>query len=203
MTLHGSLVYALQYLTFFAIPHIFTTERNWPYSSATLPFLSMLLGIISASLAVAVFYDKWYRPRFIARGGIIRPEDRLPPVMLGAILLPIGLFWLAWSSETHWFVQVLALYFLGAGILLVFAVGFVYIIDIYLPVAASAVAANGFVRSMLATGLPLAAPKMYETMGSEWATTLLAFLCVVLVPAPFLFWKYGERMRKSSRYAVS
>ena len=86
--------------------------------------------------------------------------------------------------------------------MLIFAVGLVYIIDIYLPVSASAIAANTCIRSMAACGLPLAAPKMYQNLGTAWATSLLGFLTLVLVPAPFLFYKYGEQLRRNSRFAV-
>jgi MFS transporter, DHA1 family, multidrug resistance protein len=202
MTLYISLVYGIQYLTFFSIPYIFRHDRHWPTKTASLPFLSMLLGIVTAAYGVSVYYRKYYQPRLIARQGKVLPEDRLPPIMLGALLLPIGLFWLAWSGEVHWISQVIAIYFIGAGIMLIFAVGVVYIIDIYLPVAASAIAANTCIRSMVACGLPLAAPSMYENLGSAWATSLLAFLTLGLVPAPFLFYKYGERLRAGSRFAV-
>lgn len=202
MTLYASIAYGIQYLTFYAVPYIFRHDRSWPTTTASLPFLSLLLGIITAAISVSIFYSKWYQPRFKARGKIC-PEDRLPPVILGSFLLPIGLFWLAWTSNTQWVAQVIPIFFVGAGIMLVFAVGIVYIIDIYLPVSASAIAANTCVRSVFAAGLPLAAPSMYENLGTAWATSLLGFLTVLLIPAPFLFWRYGEHLRANSRYAVS
>ena len=201
MTLYISLTYGIQYLTFFAIPHIFRHDRHWPATTASLPFISMLLGVITASIGVSIYYSKYYRPRLIARGKVL-PEDRLPPVMLGSALLPIGLFWLAWASDTNWVAQVIAVYFLGAGIMLIFAVGIVYIVDIYLPVVASALAANTCMRSIVACGLPLAAPKMYENLGTRWATSLLGFLTLALAPAPFLFYRYGDQLRKNSRFAT-
>ncbi len=161
----------------------------------------MLLGIITASISVSIYYNKYYRPRLVARGKVL-PEDRLPPVIIGSFLLPIGLFWLAWTSDTGWVAQVIAIFFVGAGIMLIFGVGIVYIIDIYLPVSASALAANTFIRSMVACGLPLAAPNMYQNLGTSWATSLLGFLTLLLVPAPFLFYRYGEHLRRNSRFAL-
>ena len=202
MTLYASLAYGIQYLTFYAIPYIFRHDRSWPNTTASLPFISMLLGITAASVSVSIFYSVWYQPRFVARGKIC-PEDRLPPVIVGSFLLPIGLFWLAWTTHTHWAAQVIPIFFVGAGIMLIFAVGVVYIIDIYLPVSASAIAANTFIRSAVAAGLPLAAPSMYDTLGTAWATSLLGFLTLLLIPAPFLFYRYGEHLRSSSKFAVS
>jgi hypothetical protein len=38
------------------------------------------------------------------------PEARLPFAMVGSILLPIGLFWFAWTSnpKVHWIAPILA-----------------------------------------------------------------------------------------------
>lgn len=44
---------------------------------------------------------------------------------------------------------------------------------------------------------------MYNNLGVNWATSLLAFLAVVLAPAPVLFWKYGEKIRSKSKFAVN
>ncbi|KAF3905257.1 hypothetical protein ABW21_db0204923 [Orbilia brochopaga] len=45
--------------------------------------------------------------------------------------------------------------------------------------------------------------KMYQTLGNQYATLILALLTVAMAPFPFLFFKYGERLRKHSRYAES
>lgn len=70
-----------------------------------------------------------------------------------------------------------------------------YTIDAFTIYAASALAANTIVRSVMAAVLPLAAPKMYATLGYGWGNSLLAFLALAMVPVPFLLMKYGEKMR--------
>ena len=85
--------------------------------------------------------------------------------------------------------------------MLIFTNGVVFIVDIYLTASASALSANTFIRSVVAAGLPLAAPSMYGTLGTAWATSLLGFVCVALIPAPFLFYKYGAALRARSRFA--
>lgn len=200
MNAYVALTYGIQYLSFYSIPYTFR-HRGWPAQTASLPFLAMLLGIASAAASVSVFYAKWLQPRYIARGRVL-PEDRLPPIIVGSILLPIGLFWLAWTTHAHWIAQVIPIFFFGAGVMLVFAVSVVYIIDIYLPLSASALAANTAIRSAVGAALPLAAPKMFDTLGIGWATSLLGFCTVLLIPAPLIFLRYGERLRKSSKFAV-
>jgi hypothetical protein len=44
---------------------------------------------------------------------------------------------------------------------------------------------------------------MFNKLGVDWAGSLLGFLAVAFLPIPFLFYKYGERLRKHSSYAVS
>jgi len=96
----------------------------------------------------------------------------------------------------------LACSFIGAGIAFVFQAGIAYIIDLYLSSAASALAANTFVRSFVAAGFPLFSPAMYDRLGVAWATSLLGFLCTALIPAPIFFYYYGARIRAKSKYTA-
>jgi hypothetical protein len=65
----------------------------------------------------------------------------------------------------------------------------------------SALATNCFTRSMFAAGLPLFGNAMYDKLGYQWATFLLAMLTLVMAPFPYVFFKYGKAIRKRSRYA--
>jgi hypothetical protein len=38
-------------------------------------------------------------------------------------------------------------------------------------------------------------------MGIQWAATLIGLFAAVLAPIPFLFLKYGARIRKRSQFA--
>jgi hypothetical protein len=120
--------------------------------------------------------------------------------MLGSVIMPIAMFWLAWTSNVSWVAQVISLAFVGLGIMLIFTNSIAFIMDCYGSGSASPLAANVIIRSAAAAGLPLAAPSMYDRLGTGWATSLLAFLCVPLIPAPFLFYRYGERLRKRSKF---
>jgi hypothetical protein len=50
---------------------------------------------------------------------------------------------------------------------------------------------------------PLFGVQLYEHLGYQWASSLLAFFTVVMLPFPFLFFWYGKRIRQRSRYASS
>lgn len=97
MTLYISLVYGILYLSFFAIPYSFETDRLWSPAISSLPFLGIMTGVSISSPAVFIYSDKYYQPRLLARGHVL-PEDRLPPMMIGSIILPAGLVSLSPST---------------------------------------------------------------------------------------------------------
>jgi hypothetical protein len=66
---------------------------------------------------------------------------------------------------------------------------------------ASAFAANTLVRSAVAAVSPLFTVQMFTKLGVNWACTLIGLLALVLLPSPFLFFKYGARIRVSSKFA--
>lgn len=53
----------------------------------------------------------------------------------------------------------------------------------------------------MGAGFPLFAKQMYERLGLEWASTLLAFLAIPLIPIPFVFYYKGEGIRLRSPWA--
>lgn len=86
-----------------------------------------------------------------------------------------GLFWFGWSGysgHVHWIVPVLSGLFTGFGIFSIFLSLLNYIVDAYLMFAASAIAANTFMRSLFGGIFPLFATYMFDGMGIEWASTV-------------------------------
>ncbi|KAK8145614.1 hypothetical protein G3M48_004229, partial [Beauveria asiatica] len=134
--------------------------------------------------------------------GAIKPEYRLPPLRLGAVLLPAGLFIYGWTAQykVHWIVPIIGTAIMGVGNLVIFMSLQLYLVDTFTIYAASALAANSVVRSLLGAVLPLAGGPMYEKLGLGWGNSLLAFIAVALIPVPWLFMRYGEFLRK--RFAI-
>ena len=67
--------------------------------------------------------------------------------------------------------------------------------------AASAIAANTFLRSLAGAGFPLFATQMINGMGVQWAGTLLGCVAVALVPLPVIFYLKGAKIREKSTFA--
>lgn len=86
---------------------------------------------------------------------------------------------------------------------MIFLQGLNYIIDVDMWYANSAIAVNTFLRSFAGGGFPLFAQYMFNGLGVAWATSVLAFACLVMIPASILFFLYGARVRKMSRFSPS
>jgi hypothetical protein len=132
------------------------------------------------------------------------PEAAVFAVCVGSVLIPIGEFWFAWTARppVHWTCPILAGLPFGLGNGLVFIYATNYLAGSYTVYAASSLAGNSIVRYGLAGVLPLAGNRMYHAMGAEWAGTMLALIEVALIPIPFIFYRYGDRIRMRSPMIV-
>ncbi|MCJ1248048.1 hypothetical protein MMC30_005263 [Trapelia coarctata] len=202
ITLYLALIYGITYLLFEAFPISFQVQRGWSNGVGALPFLSITIGVIIGVIIIS-WVTKTRFARKLKKHGKVIPEERLPPMIVGAALLPAGLFWFAWTSspEITWVPQVLAGIPIGCGILMIFMQGLNYIIDVYLMHANSAIAANTFLRALAGAGFPLFAPPMYANLGVPWATSVLAFLTLAMFPVPVLFFIYGKKIRTLSKFS--
>lgn len=75
-----------------------------------------------------------------------------------------------------------------------------FIVDTYLFAAASALSACTVVRSTFGAGFPLFATQMYDKLGTQWASSLLGFIALVLAPVPLLLMKIGPGLRARSKF---
>jgi MFS transporter, DHA1 family, multidrug resistance protein len=72
---------------------------------------------------------------------------------------------------------------------------------LHLHSAASAVAANSLIRSLAGAGFPLFAVQTFDNLGIQWAGTLLGCLAAVMIPIPFIFYRWGPKIRAKSKFA--
>lgn len=199
---YASFVYSILYATLQVFPIVFEEQRHWSPVVASLPFLGMFVGILAAT-GINLGNQPIYRRKCRASNGKPIPEARLPPLAIGAVLMVIGMFWFAWTAAPRypWQSPVIAAAFVGGGFNIIFQQCINYLVDVYGLYAASATAANTFLRSVLAAGLPLAARPMYHAMGVGPATSVFGAVAAALLPVPFIFMKYGSALRKKSKFA--
>ncbi|KAF1998993.1 MFS general substrate transporter [Amniculicola lignicola CBS 123094] len=204
LSLFLSVVHGTLFLLFAAYPIVFQQTRGWPQGIASLPFLSICLGIILALVYIAVYDQKRYANVVKMNNGAAPPEARLPPAMLASVTLPVGLFWFAWTNgpELPFMISVSAGTLFGFNLVLLYNSITNYIVDAYLGYAASALAASTVLRSIAGAAFPLFTPQLYASLGIHWASSIPGFMALVFVPALVGFYVWGERLRGLTRFGA-
>jgi multidrug resistance protein len=218
LAIYTAFNFGVLFIFFACFPLVFSSPYpeiqvyHFALGDSGLVFLGIGVGVALATI-LFVFQDRLvYQKRARleiakgkdARGLLLPPEQRVLPAIIGSFLLPTSLFWFAWTAKSsiHWIVPILATVLFGAGNILVFFTAVMYQLDSYGPMmGASAMAANGILRYMAGGVFPLFARQMYRAMGVGWATSLLGFVTVALMPLPWILFKYGPVIRGKSKYA--
>ena len=78
-----------------------------------------------------------------------------------------------------------------------------YLVDTFTIYAASAIAANAVLRSLLGALLPLCGLDMYNALGLGWGNTMLGEIALALAPIPWVFATYGERIRTNQKWQIN
>lgn len=140
-----------------------------------------------------------YKPNFVP------PEYRMEVAYAGAPIFAVAFFWFGWTSypSVSYWAPMLSGLAMGAGVTFIFVriysrwifqtLTFLcqlallnYLIDAYLFVAASALASNTVFRSAFGAAFPLFANQMYDALNPRWASTLLGFVALIMIPIPVI-----------------
>ncbi|KAI3335786.1 major facilitator superfamily domain-containing protein [Ustulina deusta] len=203
ISLYMSVLYGLLYMFFIAYPIVFKEGKGWSASSTGLTFIPLAVGVVSSALC-SPFVNKHYVKVIKPYAGQMPPAElRLIPMMFACWFIPIGLAVFAWTSY-DWLVWVgptLAGFPVGFGFIFIYNSANNYLVDTYQDRAASALASKTFIRSIWGASVVLFTRQMYHNLGYQWASTVLLGISLACCAIPFLFWKFGERIRRHSKYA--
>jgi MFS family permease len=201
LSLLTATAYGTLYLLFTTVSDLFIT-RYGIVKNVGLVYLSFGFGQLVGIGVFGAVSDSIVRR--LARGGEMKPEYRLPPMVPGAALIPIGLLIYGWSAQyrVFWFVPLTGGFLIGMGMINVFTSVGTYLIDAFPAYAASATAANTVFRSVGGGLLPLAGAKMYAALGPSWGNTLLAGISLGMMAMILLAIKYGEQLRTHPSYQL-
>ncbi|SPO22661.1 related to mfs-multidrug-resistance transporter [Ustilago trichophora] len=201
-TLFDAVNYAVIYVFFEAYPLIFT-QYGFNMGQQGLTFIGVLMGFIIAYFLYA-FQIKWYNYAGTKRpDGNPTPEDLLLWGIPGGFLFPVSLFFFAWTSfpPIPWIVPVIAGSLFGVSSHTLFLIVSDYTVSSYSIYAASAVAAQSFLRELFCGAFTLITEIMYHNVGYQWSSSILAFIGVPLSIIPLIFYKFGPTIRKRSSFA--
>ncbi|KAJ5472189.1 hypothetical protein N7530_006190 [Penicillium desertorum] len=204
LSIYMAIIYGTMYMEFAAFPIVFEENLKWPQSTSGLSFLGMMIGQI-LGCAYSIFEDGRYKKLADRRAyGRPPPEARLIPAMVGAVTLPVGLFWFAWtnSPRIHWIVCEIGTVLFGFSHVSIFLSVVNYLVDGYTIYAASALAGNAVIRALFGAAFPLFTTPMYQNLGIHWASSISAFLAIACLPFPWIFYKYGPAIRRHCQYSA-
>ncbi|KAL4874574.1 major facilitator superfamily domain-containing protein [Aspergillus karnatakaensis] len=186
------------------IPITFQEKRGWSEGVAGLPYISLCIGT-TIGFATNFFQIRKYKTIMASRDRRIVPESRLYGAMFGAIWLPIGLFIYSFTQygHLHWIGPAIALAPIAVGIFFIFEATYSFTSDCYGENSSSAIAGQGLVRNTLGAVSPLFASQFFHNVGSQYAGLILALAASALALIPFVFFKFGPKIRARSKLASS
>ncbi|KAI0768444.1 MFS general substrate transporter [Irpex lacteus] len=199
--LYCSLLYAILYCWIESFGVVFIEHHGFSLGENGLAFISLPVGGLVAYIVFLPYINKVLKPKF-ADGSFV-PEDRLPITMLGGALLPISLFWFGWTSSgsIHWISPMAAASLWMVSNYLIFMSGLSYLIDCYPRHVASVLAGNVVMRSAAGAVFPLFSNAFFHHLGVGPACSVLGGIACLLLPIPFLLYRYGPKLRSWSKYA--
>ncbi|EEH16437.2 hypothetical protein PABG_06524 [Paracoccidioides brasiliensis Pb03] len=204
ISLFTAVIYGYIYLLFTTFTSVFERQYHFSKGITGLAFLGIGVGSMLGLVVIGTTSDHILQILAKKNNGELKPEYRIPLMIPGGICIPVGLFWYGWTAEkgVHYIVPIVGTGFVGVGMILIFMTGSTYLVDAFTKHSASAMAANTVLRSLGGAVLPLCGLKMYRVLGLGWGNSLLGFIALAMVPIPWFFFKYGERVRTSKRFRV-
>ena len=175
VTLYQSFIYGILYLVFVSYPIEFRAIRQFSLGISGLFYLGLLIGVSIGAIAIIIHTRTTFARAMRANEGVVIPEQRLPLMIVGGCILPIGVFIFAWTSnpQISWLGQVIGSIPMGMGMYMVFVQCFNYIIDVYPKISNSAIAPT---RSSAAS-LELDSPSLDPLCTIVWVLLgLVAYL---------------------------
>ena len=198
-------LYGITYLVLSTFPGLWANEYHESIGIGGLSYISLGIGFFIGTQICAPISDRIYRRLMKRNANAGRPEFRIPLMIPGSILVPIGLFIYGWTAQyhTHWIGPNIGAAVFALGVIMGFQCIQTYLVDAYTLYAASAIASATVLRSFAGFGFPLFAPSMYNALDYGWGNSLLGFIAIGLgVPAPILLWFFGNKLRERSPFAA-
>ncbi|CAO2657087.1 Nn.00g058900.m01.CDS01 [Neocucurbitaria sp. VM-36] len=198
MAVYQALLFGTTYSIYTNMQPIYQNGYGFDTEKVGLLYLGPGLGFLFAVKFLVPRIDTVYKKLTASHHDKARPEFRLPLANIGALFIPISLFWFAWTVEkhAHWFASISATFFYGIGQVMILNCTQNYFIDSFEKYAASAIAAGTVFRSLVGGVIPLFAPALFEKLGYGWGISTFAFVSLALAPAPILFYIFGEGLRE-------
>jgi MFS family permease len=160
------------------------------------------IGATGGIIACNIFLDSIYVSLGKSRGGTLIPEDRLPFMIGGAVVLPVVVALYGLVPSAHWaaWLLLVAVAMLGFIMIMIWVPLASYIVDSFGLYSASAMTGLLIARCLGGTLLPLTIPPLTDALGLGYGFLVLASICLALIPFPAVVMRYGLHWRHNSVY---
>jgi hypothetical protein len=122
LSTYTSLLQGILYLCFGAFPLVFGNNHGFNLWQIGLTFIGLMIGNLIACLFNPFWHRNWMgltRKMKGKHGAEYKPEPelRLPPAIVGSVLITVALFWFAWTTypSVHWIVPLIATVVFSTG----------------------------------------------------------------------------------------
>ncbi|KAF8517948.1 MFS general substrate transporter [Hysterangium stoloniferum] len=201
LSMYMALTYGYLYLLFTTFPDLFAETYGWGLGLSGLAYLGPGIGFVVGTTLSAPLMTKIYMTLTERNGGVSKPEFRMPCMVIGGALVPIGLLWYGWSAQQHlhWAMPIIGGGVFTFGMILIYIPIQLYLVDAF-QYAASALAAAAVFRCLFAFCFPLFGEQLTAKLGFGGAGSLLAGIAIVIgVPFPIWIYYKGEQMRARNK----
>lgn len=203
VTIMSAVSFGLIYFFAEALPVVYGSF-GFSERQASLAFIPIGIGLFGG--VFTRLYDRRVLQRRRKQNKPLEPEDKLVGFAIAAPILAISLWIFAWTTpplvpHVHWIVSMFALVLAGFAANEFDCTLAGYLSDSYTIYAASAYAGLSFLRTLACAAFPLFGHGMYDALGSNVASSILATVATVFCVCPIIFLKYGKRIREASKFA--
>ncbi|KAA1129436.1 hypothetical protein PGTUg99_003083 [Puccinia graminis f. sp. tritici] len=198
-----SIVCGMLYSLLETFPIIWQDIRGFNSHETSMIFIGLGFGSVLGRF-LQVFLARPMKRLVLEWQGNPPCEMNLYGAMFAGPFFVGGILWLGWTgayAHIPWWVPALSTVFLGMSFNLAYISLQCYLVDVYLTHAASALAASTICRAIVGAVVPLFTRQMYIGLGTQWACTLTGCFALMISVSPFIFYKYGGRLRANSKFS--
>jgi MFS family permease len=122
LAVYMAYLYGLMYLVLSTFPPVWENVYHQSVGIGGLNYISLAVGFFLGTQISAPINDRIYRRLKKKNSNIGKPEFRIPLMLPGALMTPVGLFWYGWSvqARVHWIMPNIGTAIFSAGIIVGF-----------------------------------------------------------------------------------
>ncbi|THH08248.1 hypothetical protein EW145_g2823 [Phellinidium pouzarii] len=191
--------WGILYVLIESVSPAFTQLHHFNLGQVGSVFSTLIIGSLLGYASNMLYQEKIYDAKFKIRGH----EARLYSSCFAGVLFPISMFLYAWTSlpQVHWIGMAIGITLFMWTIFIIYLAVFTYLADCYGPYASSALAGQSLCRNLAGAAFPLFTQQMYARLTFKWANTLFAFIALLMLPIPFILFRWGPQIRARSKFA--